>query len=107
MLGSEPAPAAQDEAPAWVREWQRQRDAEAAQAPEAAEPLTMARRGAPEHERRQGGGTTVQRVDFRPQITIEAGANANAEDLANLLDERLSRYRDETMWEQVQGVEAD
>ncbi|ACL72709.1 hypothetical protein Tgr7_1626 [Thioalkalivibrio sulfidiphilus HL-EbGr7] len=107
LLGSEPAPAAQDEAPAWVREWQRQRDAEAAQAPEAAEPLTMARRGAPEHERRQGGGTTVQRVDFRPQITIEAGANANAEDLANLLDERLSRYRDETMWEQAHGVEAD
>ncbi|MEQ4538018.1 MAG: hypothetical protein ABN479_03645 [Billgrantia sp.] len=107
MLGGEPAPAAQDEAPAWVREWQRQRGAEAAPGPEAAEPLAMARRGAPEHERRQGGGTTVQRVDFRPQITIEAGANANAEDLANLLDERLARYRDETMWEQVQGVEAD
>lgn len=107
LLGGEPAPAAQDEAPAWVREWQRQRDAEAAHGPEAAEPLAMARRGAPAHERRERGGTTVQRVDFRPQITIEAGANANAEDLANLLDERLSRYRDETMWEQVQGVEAD
>lgn len=106
-LGSAPAQEAGAPRPAWVDEWMKQRDLGNGRGPAAADPLAVPRQGPPQAGERAGGGTTVQRVDFRPQITIQAGANADAEDIATLLDERMARYRDSTMWEQVQGVEAD
>ena len=109
-LGSAPTPRDDDAPrPAWVDAWMAQRDQERGngRGPAAADPLAVPRQGPPQAGERAGGGTTVQRVDFRPQITIQAGANADAEDIATLLDERMARYRDSTMWEQVQGVEAD
>lgn len=51
------------------------------------------------------GGVQVQRIDFRPEVTIQVGDNATAQEIADLVDERLERMRNRDLWEQVQGVQ--
>ena len=51
------------------------------------------------------GGIVVQRVDFRPQVTIEAREAGTAEELAELIDQRLERWRSRDLWVQIQGVQ--
>ncbi|MCS4503901.1 hypothetical protein NYO91_07395 [Arhodomonas aquaeolei] len=52
-----------------------------------------------------GGGITVQRVDFRPQVTIEARDAETAEQIADLIDQRLERWSRRDLWVQIQGVQ--
>jgi hypothetical protein len=49
------------------------------------------------------GGVHVDRIDFSPVITIEAG-DLDAEGLADLIDERLQRWRDREMWRAAQSL---
>ncbi|MDT8428486.1 MAG: hypothetical protein RQ757_06940 [Pseudomonadales bacterium] len=52
-----------------------------------------------------GRAIHVARVDFRPNITIQAGPNASPQNLADLLADRLAEFRDAGLWSQIQGVQ--
>lgn len=52
-----------------------------------------------------GGGITVQRVDFRPQITIQTSDASTADRLAEAVEQLLERWSQRELWTQVQGVQ--
>ncbi|MEQ9417547.1 MAG: hypothetical protein RJQ08_08395 [Salinisphaeraceae bacterium] len=54
-----------------------------------------------------GRQVTIQRLDFRPHISIETRSDASPADIAGELDERLASWRDVDMWSQVQDVMGD
>lgn len=51
------------------------------------------------------GGVQVQRIDFRPEVTIQVNDAASAREIADIVDERLERMRSRDLWVQVQGVQ--
>lgn len=51
------------------------------------------------------GGVQVQRIDFRPEVTIQVSDAASAREIADIVDERLERMRSRDLWVQVQGVQ--
>jgi hypothetical protein len=61
----------------------------------------MARGGA------AASGVTVQRVDFRPQVTIQVATGASADDIGAAVEERLERMRARDLWVTIQGVQAE
>lgn len=78
------------------------RDATEVSTPSGTSPTSMT---STDMSRSNRGGVHIERVQFSPRVTIQAGANADSQEIATLVEELMERWRNKDMWLSIQNVQ--